>query len=305
MITRAVLGMGETFNWPCASRIVANTFPPSDRSLASGIFNSGAALGSLIAPLLIGGLIAQRFGWRAAFFTMGALGFLWLMLWVGATRRGGPCRQAVENGPHYSLLAGRRSIAPFPGSGRRSLPAAVILYGPRLIAPFRGSVVGICETSPWLLPVLFWGLCLGVGGHAAFGADPLALAGRRLWNADGRAVTVNPCWYFVNDWLMKYLREYRQLDVKTAAFIATVVFLVADLGNVVSGGVIKYLVAQRLVVACRPTPGDGGHRRHGFTGDVADEGLQHAGHRGAVRDGGHGADGDYRQFHGLPAGLRV
>ena len=49
MITRAVLGMGESFNWPCASRIVANAFPPSDRSLASGIFNSGAALGSLIA----------------------------------------------------------------------------------------------------------------------------------------------------------------------------------------------------------------------------------------------------------------
>src|SRR5208337_3768778 len=88
LITRGVLGMGESFNWPCASRIVANTFPPSDRSLASGIFNSGAALGSLIAPTLIGSL-ALIFGWRAAFFAMGALGSLWLVLWFAVTTQRG------------------------------------------------------------------------------------------------------------------------------------------------------------------------------------------------------------------------
>ena len=187
--------------------------------------------------------MAQHFGWRAAFFTMGALGFLWLMLWIRATRRGGPCRQAVENGPHYSLSGQTIYCALFLAVGVGA-PAAVILYGPRLIAPFRGSVVNICETSPWLLPVLFWGLGLGAAGMLLF-----ALI-RWRWRAVAFgmlmvvAVTVNPCWYFVNDWLMKYLREYRQLDVKTAAFIATGVFLVADLGNVVSGGAIKYLVAQ-------------------------------------------------------------
>ncbi len=53
LITRAVLGVGEAFNWPCATRIVANVLPPSDRGLGSGIFNSGAAVGSLIAPLII------------------------------------------------------------------------------------------------------------------------------------------------------------------------------------------------------------------------------------------------------------
>ena len=89
MITRGVLGMGETFNWPCASRIVANAFPPSDRSLASGIFNSGAALGSLIAPTLIG-FLALRYGWRCAFFAMGALGSVWLVLWFAVTMRRSP-----------------------------------------------------------------------------------------------------------------------------------------------------------------------------------------------------------------------
>ena len=158
MITRAVLGMGESFNWPCASRIVANTFPPSDRSLASGIFNSGAAIGSLIAPMLIGGLIAQHYGWRAAFFAMGALGFLWLVLWVFATRRGGPCRPAVEAGPHYSLRGQGIYCCRISGVGV-GVPAIAILYGPaadRAAAGGRGrrlrSLAAACVT------VLCWGL---------------------------------------------------------------------------------------------------------------------------------------------------
>ncbi len=244
MITRAVLGMGESFNWPCASRIVANSFPPSDRSLASGIFNSGAAIGSLIAPMLIGGLIAQRFGWRAAFFTMGALGFLWLIFWVFATRGSGPCCLAVEKGPHYSLRGQAIYCIVFLAVGV-GVPAVVILYGPRMVAPFRETAAAACEAAPLLPAVLFWGFCLGMAGLAIFSLI--------RWRARAVAfgmllivtLSANPCWYFVNDWLMKYLRERRQLNVETAAFVATLVFLVADLGNVVSGGVIKYLVARR------------------------------------------------------------
>jgi len=208
MITRAVLGMGETFNWPCASRIVANTFPPSDRSLASGIFNSGAAIGSLVAPMLIGGLIAQRYGWRAAFFTIGA--------WDSSGSSSGslqpprrPCRQAVEKGPHFGPK-GKRSIVRISGRGI-GVPAAVILCGPRLIAPFRQTVAGIGEIAPWLASLLFWGLCLGLAARhssrSSAGVPAIAFAMLLIV-----ALTVNPCWYFVTDWLMKYLREYRQLD---------------------------------------------------------------------------------------------
>ncbi len=50
LMTRASLGMGEAFNWPCATRLVANMFPPNDRGLASGVFNSGAAVGSSSCP---------------------------------------------------------------------------------------------------------------------------------------------------------------------------------------------------------------------------------------------------------------
>ena len=97
VFTRAVLGVGEGFNWPCSTRIVANVFPPNDRGLATGIFNGGAAVGSLIAPLVISPL-AERFGWRTAFFAVGSIGFLWVALWIFSTRRSGAFYASVNAG---------------------------------------------------------------------------------------------------------------------------------------------------------------------------------------------------------------
>jgi ACS family hexuronate transporter-like MFS transporter len=91
--TRRVLGIGEAFNWPCALRVTANMLPPEDRGLANGIFTSGSAVGALIAPLVITPL-AYYFGWRTAFFVIGLLGALWLILWIAATRRRGTLQGA-------------------------------------------------------------------------------------------------------------------------------------------------------------------------------------------------------------------
>lgn len=74
---RFLLGIGEAGNWPAAVKLTAEWFPPHERSTASGIFNSGGALGSLIAPPLIA-VLGMRFGWQATFLAVGALGYLWL-----------------------------------------------------------------------------------------------------------------------------------------------------------------------------------------------------------------------------------
>jgi ACS family hexuronate transporter-like MFS transporter len=74
---RFLLGIGEAGNWPAAVKLTAEWFPPHERSTASGIFNSGSALGSVIAPPLVAWL-GLRFGWRAAFLAVGGLGYLWL-----------------------------------------------------------------------------------------------------------------------------------------------------------------------------------------------------------------------------------
>ena len=76
-VLRFLLGVGEAGNWPAAVKLTAEWFPAHERSTASGIFNSGSALGSVIAPPLVAWL-GVSFGWRAAFLAVGALGYLWL-----------------------------------------------------------------------------------------------------------------------------------------------------------------------------------------------------------------------------------
>jgi MFS transporter, ACS family, hexuronate transporter len=83
--TRALLGMGESVNWPFSTRIVANLFAPRDRGLGMGIFNSGAAIGALAAPLVITP-VADLLGWRWAFLIVGSAGFVWIALWLWSTR---------------------------------------------------------------------------------------------------------------------------------------------------------------------------------------------------------------------------
>jgi MFS transporter, ACS family, hexuronate transporter len=78
---RFLLGIGEGFNWPGASKTVAEWFPSQERSLAVAIFDSGSSVGGAVAALLIP-LIALAFGWRAAFVLSGALGFIWLLVWL-------------------------------------------------------------------------------------------------------------------------------------------------------------------------------------------------------------------------------
>jgi MFS transporter, ACS family, hexuronate transporter len=77
---RFCLGLGEAGNWPGAAKVIAEWFPPRERALGMGIFNSGTALASVAAPPLIVWL-QLRFGWQATFLATGALGFAWLVIW--------------------------------------------------------------------------------------------------------------------------------------------------------------------------------------------------------------------------------
>ena len=76
-----LLGTGEAGNWPACVKVVAEWFPARERALASGIFNSGSAAGAILAPPLVVWLLLH-YGWRQAFVWMGALGFLWLVIWA-------------------------------------------------------------------------------------------------------------------------------------------------------------------------------------------------------------------------------
>jgi len=78
---RALLGIGESGNFPAAIKSVAEWFPKKERAFATGLFNSGASIGAVVTPIIVP-LILVNFGWRAAFFITGALGFIWLVFWL-------------------------------------------------------------------------------------------------------------------------------------------------------------------------------------------------------------------------------
>src|ERR1700744_5707410 len=80
-VVRSALGLSEAGNFPSAIKTVAEWFPKKERALATGIFNSGANIGAIIAPLTVP-FIAVTWGWRWAFVITGSVGFVWLILWL-------------------------------------------------------------------------------------------------------------------------------------------------------------------------------------------------------------------------------
>lgn len=105
---RFALGLGESGNIPAALKVTADWFPPEERTLANGIFNSGTSAAYLVAPLLIP-FVAVRFGWQAAFFTTGGLSLMWLVCWLLFPYNRLHRRYGVAMGAAATGVAGRPS----------------------------------------------------------------------------------------------------------------------------------------------------------------------------------------------------
>ena len=80
-VARSALGLGEGGNFPAAIKTVAEWFPKKERALATGIFNSGANIGAVCAPILVPWILGV-YGWQMAFIITGAVGFIWLIFWL-------------------------------------------------------------------------------------------------------------------------------------------------------------------------------------------------------------------------------
>ena len=80
-MSRYALGFGEAAVFPASIKAVAEWFPKKERALATGIFNAGTNVGAIITPLIVPWIVVH-WGWRGAFVGIGAIGFIWLAIWL-------------------------------------------------------------------------------------------------------------------------------------------------------------------------------------------------------------------------------
>lgn len=78
---RLGLGIGEAGNFPAGVKTVAEWFPKQERGLATGIFNAGTSVGVVMAVFIVP-LILNHASWKEVFWITGALGFIWVLLWI-------------------------------------------------------------------------------------------------------------------------------------------------------------------------------------------------------------------------------
>lgn len=190
-VCRFLLGGGEAGNWPAGVKVVAEWFPPDQRSLAAGVFNTGSSIGALAAPPLIV-WITLRLGWRAAFGVVGAAGFVWVILWAAIYPSSGA-------GGHAAGPAGELAAAP-PAPLRSLLRSRFLwqftvakvffdpvwyfytFWYPEYLKAGRGYSLRQIGATAWI-PFLGAGLGNLVGGVAGgwvVRRSRTALAGRKL-----------------------------------------------------------------------------------------------------------------------------
>lgn len=114
VIARIFLGITEAGNFPAAIKTTAEWFPKKERALATGIFNSGANIGAIAAPLSVP-IIAESLGWQWAFIITGAFGFVWLVLWFMYYEV--PRQQKRLAAPELAYIESDRDEAPATANG--------------------------------------------------------------------------------------------------------------------------------------------------------------------------------------------
>jgi ACS family hexuronate transporter-like MFS transporter len=113
-VVRSILGVAEAGNWPGATKANAEWFPVNERALAQGIFNSGAAIGGIVSPLLIA-FLSVYFSWQMIFIIVGFAGLVWLVPWWILMKSGPEAHPWITPSEREFILTGQK--ADFDGDG--------------------------------------------------------------------------------------------------------------------------------------------------------------------------------------------
>lgn len=263
---RFLLGVAEPGGWTGAVKTVSEHFAPTQRSLAAGIFTSGAGIGSLIAPPLVVWL-SLHYGWRSAFLIAGIAGLVWLPLWVLSTRGARPELSAERPLPVRQvlprILLDPRALAYTATRFFGDTTGYFFLFWlPEYLVTSKGFTLAAVGALAWI-PFLWNDLGALSGGYMSgrlvqFGQGPIharkimmsiaalfVLAGALLQNASGVTgilLSVSLCTFGVGVWASNL--HAVAADGFEPKEVATVHGLAGSMGAV--GGILFNTLVGRL-----------------------------------------------------------
>ena len=222
---RFVLGLGEAGNWPGAAKTVAEWFPINQRALGMAIFNSGAAIGSIVAPPLIVWL-QLKYGWQTTFIVTGGLGFLWLALWLFFYQSPQKHRwiteeelRLIEEGKNGDGATGRRDAGESGRVGDLNFGYTVTPSPTLTLAPSSSQPL---SSTRW--------------------RDLLRY--RQVWAIVLSRFLTDPVWWLYITWLPKYLADARGFSLTKIGLFAWVPYVAADAGSLSGGWLSGYLIKR-------------------------------------------------------------
>jgi len=259
---RAALGFTEAGNFPAANKTIAEWFPKKERAFATGLYNSGANIGSIVAPLCVP-YIAMAWGWEWAFILTGAVGLIWLAFWYkmyaspAAKLASGHLRQA-----EYDYIHSDQDEQ----AAAKADTSVVRISGARLLG-FRQTwafILGKFLTDPIWWFFLFW-LPAFLGGenarkiqeyltaHPDFAGEQSAIPGVISWPLAVAVVyTVATGGSIFGGWLPKKFMN-GGMDPSKARKLAMFIFALMPLSVLLAsrlGAINTWLAVATIAIAC-------------------------------------------------------
>jgi ACS family hexuronate transporter-like MFS transporter len=213
---RFMLGLGESANWPGATKAVSEWFPRRESGWAVALFDSGSSIGAAVAPILVLTLFHVFGTWRPVFIIVGALGLVWLILfrWVYHPPQSHPWISDEER----QLILGDRQADGDALGEHGSAPGRA----PAGFAPGAATTAARLRYRELIRLPQTWGIVIGKG-------------------------LTDPVWFFITDWFAVFLAA-RGFPLEQSLLAFWVPFLAADAGNFLGGGLSSWLIKRGVSV---------------------------------------------------------
>ncbi|MBU6402687.1 MAG: MFS transporter, partial [Verrucomicrobia bacterium] len=212
LLCRGLLGLFEAGHWPCAIKTTQQLLAPHDRSMGNSLVQGGASVGAFLTPLAMNFLLTPELGsWRPAFQIIGALGLVWIVVWLVMIRATDLTLNRLMVEPSGSSV-GEGAVPPAPTTIRTDAEV-----GPP--KPVESAPVNGCKPSS------FWPV----------------LCGRRMLVILVIIACINTCWQTLRAWLPKFLIEGRGYAEADALYFNSLFFIASDLGCLGAGVLTLWL----------------------------------------------------------------